>query len=421
MKRVVEFYSRNKKKVWIGSLFMILTTVLMLWFFVINVISSFDQNISDIKEMKLSFLKNPSSDSLVNSIIQKLNVTESLELTSDQRNELEVIQLDLINDWIPAPDVRYDSPTLPKQENRRPFCSTIDPSPPLAKRTSRFARYNPSYLRNIEIEIPVAFHVITDSNGNGSLNSLDTLLKTQLDTLNSAFESADISFRLDTITTYKNNTWYNYGFKLDSVEAADDMTSSISIKPNEILNVYILKGSGKWLGEASFPWWSSTGSHEDGVKILNSTLPGGADPVYNEGNTLVHEVGHYLGLLHTFHFFKERCVTIDGVEECEEIGCQDSQFDGCDPSFGDLVDDTPAQKYCHFDGCGDCQDNIGCEPCLEPRKKCDTCPSAGVDPVRNYMGYNGDRCMTEFSKGQLTRVKQSILKHRSNFIKNGSA
>ena len=81
-----------------------------------------------------------------------------------------------------------------------------------------------------------------------------------------------------------------------------------------------------------------------GVVINSIAVPNSSDNTYDEGDTAVHEVGHYLGLYHTF-----------------EGGCSGS----------DAVSDTPQ----HDDG-----DNIYyCTQGL------DTCTSPGDDPIHNYM------------------------------------
>ncbi|OJT19645.1 zinc metalloprotease [Archangium sp. Cb G35] len=213
------------------------------------------------------------------------------------------------------------------------------------------------------ITINTYAHVINKGTGISNGDIPDTMIANQMAVLNAAYANTPFRFNLVATTRTTNSTWYTAGPDT-TAEAA--MKNALRQGTADDLNMYFSSPGGGLLGWATFPNWYAGAPKDDGVVILNSSLPGGSAAPYNLGDTGTHEVGHWLGLYHTF-----------------QGGCAKSTTNG-----GDYVSDTPAEKSAAF----------GC-----PTGR-DTCNTTGLDPITNFMDYTDDACMDRFSAGQIARM-----------------
>ncbi|HZJ55626.1 MAG TPA: zinc metalloprotease [Myxococcaceae bacterium] len=225
------------------------------------------------------------------------------------------------------------------------------------------------------ITIPVYVHVITTSSGAGDVSSR---VPRQIAVLNNAYSATGVKFDLVDTNVVVNDAWYNVGFNSKEEKA---MKSALRQGGADTLNIYTASLGGGLLGWATFPKSFNSQPADDGVIVLDESLPGGIEEFanstepdgllsYNLGDTATHEVGHWLGLYHTFQ-------------------------NGCSAS-GDQVDDTPAEAGPAFF-------------CI-PRDSCSTRP--GLDPIHNFMDYGDDVCLFEFSGGQQSRMRDQFATYR---------
>lgn len=251
-------------------------------------------------------------------------------------------------------------------------CATEHPSPfKQAELDSTFKSYISGPLSSAKAggaAIPVMFHVITktDRRGNVSGYVSDAQVNQQIQVMNSAYAGTGFSFTLKGINRVDNAGWFDrcYG------GAESKMKAALAVSPATTLNAYTCNPSNGILGFAYFPNSYPESSHMHGVVLLHSSLPGGSAAPYNLGDTATHEVGHYLGLYHTF-----------------QGGCNNP---------GDSVADTAPEASAAY----------GC-----PTGR-DTCAGGGADPILNFMDYTDDACMNQFSTDQAIRMQAMVAQYK---------
>lgn len=139
---------------------------------------------------------------------------------------------------------------------------------------------------------------------------------------------------------------------------------------NRYLNIWVVEMHEALLGYASSP--NDAGLPTDGVVVnINYFGTSRAESTYQLGRTLVHEVGHYLGLSHPWGDIKN---------ECEE---------------DDELEDTPILRGPHY----------SCPPTDD--QSCN-----GIPYYWNFMDYTPDCCMAMFTHMQAAQMQATLSYYR---------
>ena len=277
-------------------------------------------------------------------------------------------------------------------------CSLVNEQPPAQVQSKIASRVNSALARSksglkgvvqesrmAPINVSVVWHVVYGADGAGNENAM--LLNTYIGrNIGLMFQLQDIKYYNATgNSTFDSDNSWGYDFQVQT-----------RIGGMETLNIWsVPEIDCETVGFASFPWGKDP---SDGIVIDAYTMLGvsySASPCnfndmyttlddapsesddtfpFNLGRTLVHEAGHWLGLVHTF-----------------EGGCDREEW-------GEIqVDDLPRQMNA----------TSGC-----PVGR-NSCPGhIGFDPIHNFMDYSDDACLEDFSLGQFSLMRYTYVSTR---------
>jgi hypothetical protein len=248
-------------------------------------------------------------------------------------------------------------------------CGTVMPPSYQSTYNQRVQQIQPG-LTVGAIIVPVHVHLIRESNGNSALTLAQ--IQTELDSVNYYYDNAGLIF-IECLAAemIDDDSMYDY-------ESSTDETYLLTNHhtPN-VLNLY----------------FANTVSMNTTYVCGYAWYPGGPDAAFvsgtcaTNGSTLAHEIGHYMGLMHTHG------------------GSSDELVDGSNCAFeGDLICDTPADP-----GLSGLVDTA----CMYTGTALDANNQPYQPDVTNIMSYSRKVCRTSFSPMQYAMINATYWSDRT--------
>ena len=307
------------------------------------------------------------------------------------------------------------SPTLEAQITR---CSSNEQMEAQLQSDTAFARSffaleqaleqmsSTGYRTTTDYNLPVVVHIMHDGDAVGDgANLSNSQIQSAMDALNADFAGdfggadIDIQFSLAVRDPEGNPTsginrinvadfipeFTEHGLVTNDSQhpSSEGQVKSLSQWPNDdYVNIWVLSKLNGGTSPIGFAYLPPAPSALDGIVVHHRVFGVGEEydliNNYDLNRTLTHEAGHYLGLYHTFHL----------TSACgNESNCA---------SQGDRVCDTPQTTGSLNCSALECEDTM----------------------VENFMDYSHDPCMSSFTEGQRTRMRNALTQSRTALLES---
>ncbi len=233
--------------------------------------------------------------------------------------------------------------------------------------------------------VNVCFHIIRRTDGTGGITNAQLFQVRQI--LNSDFNWFGINFNYLPNKIIQSDTWFNAN-DIGAAPGFGSFDALIAVDPDpNAINVYLGPKENDGKGQAGT-------SPSRSMVMTGSKTWAGVNSYYPITHAISHEMGHCLGLLHTFR----------GSIIERSVGCAELVNGSNGSTCGDLVADTPAD--------GVAWRNVITSGCFynNTTVKDPNNQLYSITPVidENIMAYLPNQCMAKFTYGQYDRMVQTI-------------